>query len=220
MSATNASCQLIKRNPLNGTMEGDLIYGVSQVTQNIGNVHAEGIDYGIHYSWDLGNWGGLDIALDGTHVLTSSYVPAPGGAEVDCIAHYGKQCGLPSTVSASTGGPTPEDHFVQRTTWTFGPFDLGYNWRYLSGSTVDPTQAAATDPVSSRIGDFNYVDLQAGWQVTDWAKLKFGVTNVFDKDAPFVVTETGSTTFNSGNTYPSTYDVLGRVFTVGFTTKF
>ncbi|HVY88901.1 MAG TPA: TonB-dependent receptor [Hyphomonadaceae bacterium] len=220
MTATNADCQLIARNTTNGTIEGDLIYGIQQVTQNIGNVHAEGIDYGVRYSWDLGQWGGLDVALDGTHVLTSSYVPAPGGATVDCVAHYGKQCGLPSTVSGSTGGPTPEDHFVQRTTWSFGPFDVGYNWRYLSGSTVDPTQTATSDPQSLKIGAYNYLDLQAGWQVTDWAKLKFSVTNVLDKEAPFVATETGSTIFNSGNTYPSTYDVLGRVFTVGFTTKF
>src|SRR5262249_8258688 len=101
MSATNASCLLIHRNPLNGTMEGDLIYGVNQVTQNIGNVHAEGIDYGVHYSWDLGSMGNLDIALDGTHVIDSSYVPAPGGAKVDCVAHYGKQCGLPNTVTGT-----------------------------------------------------------------------------------------------------------------------
>jgi iron complex outermembrane receptor protein len=43
---------------------------------------------------------------------------------------------------------------------------------------------------------------------------------VTDEEAPFVETETGSTPFNSGNTYPSTYDVLGRVFTVGATVKF
>jgi outer membrane receptor protein involved in Fe transport len=226
MTATNASCQLIKRNTLNGTMEGDLIYGVNQVTQNIGEVHVEGIDYSVRYSWDLGNLGGLEFALDGTHVLDSSYVPSPGGATVDCVAHYGKQCGLPSTVSGSTGGPTPEDHFMQRTTWNLGnilglgDMDVSYIWRYLSESSVDPTQAAATAAPSNHIDAVNYIDLAASWQVTDWAKVKFSVTNVTDEEAPFVQTETGSTPFNSGNTYPSTYDVLGRVFTVGLTTKF
>lgn len=220
MSATDADCQLIARNPASGKIQGDLIYGVQQVTQNIGEVHAEGIDYSVRYGFDLGQWGGLELALDGTHVLDSSYVPAPGGATVDCVAHYGKQCGLPSTVSGSTGGPTPEDHFVQRTTWTFGDFDASLMWRYLSGSTVDPTQAADTDPRSASIGDYNYLDIAGSWQITDWAKLRLSITNITDEDAPFVVTETGSTPFNSGNTYPSTYDVLGRVFTVGVTTKF
>jgi outer membrane receptor protein involved in Fe transport len=226
MVATDADCQLIARNTTNGTIEGDLIYGIQQVTQNIGEVHAEGVDYSIRYAWDLGQWGGLDFALDGTHVLDSSYIPAPGGATVECVGHYGKQCGLPSTVSGSTGGPTPENHFVQRTTWTLGDFwglgavDVSYIWRYLSGSDVDPTQAADTDPVSASIDAYNYLDLAASWQVTDWAKLKFSVTNITDEEAPFVVTETGSTTANSGNTYPSMYDVLGRVFTIGVTTKF
>lgn len=220
MTTSDADCLLIARNTTNGTIEGDLIYGIQQVTQNIGEVHAEGIDYSVRYGWDLGQWGGLEFALDGTHVLDSSYIPAPGGASVDCVAHYGKQCGLPSTVSGSTGGPTPEDHFVQRTTWSFGDFDASLIWRYLSGSEVDPTQAADTDPVSASIPDYNYLDIAGSWQITDWAKLRLSITNITDEDAPFVVTETGSTPYNSGNTYPSTYDVLGRVFTVGVTTKF
>jgi outer membrane receptor protein involved in Fe transport len=220
MTATDPDCLLIARNTLVGNIEGDLIYGIQQVTQNIGEVHVEGIDYSVRYNFDLDQWGGIELALDGTHVMDASYIPAPGGATVDCVGHYGKQCGLPSTVSGSTGGPTPENRFNQRTTWTFGDFDVSYIWRYLSGSDVDPTQAASTDPVSASIPAYNYLDLAGSWQVTDWAKVKFSVTNVTDEEAPFVVTETGSTTFNSGNTYPSTYDVLGRVFTVGVTAKF
>jgi outer membrane receptor protein involved in Fe transport len=220
MVATDPDCLLIARNTLVGNIEGDLIFGIQQVTQNIGEVHVEGIDYGIDYAFDLGQWGGLELALDGTYVMDSSYLPSPDAPRVDCVAHYGKQCGLPSTVSGSTGGPTPEHRFLQRTTWTFGNFDVSYIWRYLSESTVDPTQAADTDPISASIPDYNYLDLAGSWQITDWAKLKLSITNITDEEAPFVVTETGSTTFNSGNTYPSTYDVLGRVFTVGVTTKF
>ena len=224
-SATNIDCKLIRRNTTNGTMEGDLIYGVEQITRNIGQVHAEGVDYSIQYKYDLpGAWGGLNFNLDGTHVLDASYVPSPGGATVSCEGHYGKQCGLPSTVTGSTGGPTPKDHFVQRTSWDFMAFNEGfevsYLWRHLSGSTVDPTQAGATGAPSNKIPAYDYLDLFGSWQVTDWAKLKIGVTNVTGKKAPEVDTETGSTASNSGNTYPSTYDVLGRIFQVGVTTKF
>ena len=228
MSATDADCSIIRRNPASGKIQGDLAYGIEQITQNIGEVHAEGIDYSVRYSWDLGQWGGVEAALDGTYVMEASYLPSSDALRVDCVGHYGKQCGLPSTVSQSTGGPTPEYHFVQRTTWTFGDFDVSYLWRYISGSDVDPTQgpnstipaAFRTTGESATIPDYNYIDLAASWQVTDWAKLKFAVTNVTDEEAPFVETETGSTPFNSGNTYPSTYDVLGRVFTFGVSTKF
>jgi outer membrane receptor protein involved in Fe transport len=220
LTATDVDCQLIARNTVNGTIEGDLIYGIQQVTENIGEVHAEGIDYSVRYDWDLGAYGGLELALDGTYVMDASYVPAPGGATVECVGRYGKQCGLPSTVSGSTGGPTPETRFMQRTTWTFGDFDASLIWRYLSGSEVDATQAAATPAASASIPDYNYLDIAGSWQITDWAKLRMSVTNITDEEAPFVQTETGSTPFNSGNTYPSTYDVLGRVFTIGVTTKF
>ena len=220
LTAADVDCQLIARNTVNGTIEGDLIYGIQQVTENIGEVHAEGIDYSVRYDWDLGAYGGLELALDGTYVMDASYVPAPGGATVECVGRYGKQCGLPSTVSGSTGGPTPETRFMQRTTWTFGDFDASLIWRYLSGSEVDATQAAATPAASASIPDYNYLDIAGSWQITDWAKLRLSVTNITDEEAPFVQTETGSTPFNSGNTYPSTYDVLGRVFTIGVTTKF
>jgi len=220
MVATDADCLLIHRNNVNGTMEGALRFGVEQLNANIGEVKAQGIDYSVKYSWDLGQWGGIDASLDGTHVLESSHIPVPGGARINCEGSYGKECGLPSTVTASTGGPTPEDHWVQRTTWTFGPFDVSYLWRHLSEVEVDQSQLAGTDPESASIDAFNYLDLAGSWQINDIVKMKLSVTNITDEEAPFVVTETGSTPFNSGNTYPSTYDVLGRVMTIGLTAKF
>jgi outer membrane receptor protein involved in Fe transport len=212
-------CTFILRNPLNGTMEGDLVYGVEQITQNIGSVHSEGIDYSISYPFEF-TAGTLTLSIDGTHVIEQSYVPSAGGAVTDCVGFYGKKCGLPSTVSSSTGGPTPEDHFVQRTSWVSGPFSAGADIRYLSGSKVNEDQAADTAPPSNEIPGYAYLDVDFSWQVTPLLKVRAGAMNVLNEAPPLVVTETGSTTFNSGNTYPSTYDVLGRVLTVGFSAKF
>jgi outer membrane receptor protein involved in Fe transport len=39
--------------------------------------------------------------------------------------------------------------------------------------------------------------------------------NVFDKQPPFVGGSIGVVQYNSGNTYPSTYDSLGRRFSFG-----
>jgi len=41
------------------------------------------------------------------------------------------------------------------------------------------------------------------------------VTNLLDKQPPLVGSTVGSTSYNSGNTYPSTYDALGRRFSIG-----
>ncbi|MBY0565446.1 MAG: TonB-dependent receptor [Hyphomonadaceae bacterium] len=221
-----ADCQRILRNT-NGSLEGDTIYGVDQTTENIGDVRVEGIDYGISYTWDLGAWGELDTALDGTHLLTTSYVPSPGGAEIDCLGYYGKSCGLPETVNASVGGPVSQDRFVQRTTWSIADWELSYRWRYLSATEVTPedladstTAGGLLDPNSLSIDSFNYIDLAATWEPMDFLRLTASITNATNEDAPFVFTTTGSTAYNSGNTYPSSYDVLGRVFTLGVRAKF
>ncbi|MDZ4761562.1 MAG: TonB-dependent receptor [Alphaproteobacteria bacterium] len=219
-SASFADCGLIARNTTNGTLEGALRFGVDQLNDNIGEVHAEGIDYSINYGFDIGRWGAIDLGFDGTHVLDSSYIAVAGQPANSCTGRYGKQCGLPSTVTGSTGGPTPEDHWVQRTTWTFGNFDIGYLWRHLSEVEVDEAQKSTPAIESDSIAAYDYLDLSGSWQVTDGLKVRLAVTNVTDEDAPFVQTEIGSTTFNSGNTYPSTYDVLGRVFSVGVTSRF
>ena len=59
-----------------------------------------------------------------------------------------------------------------------------------------------------------------GYRLWDKAQLSLGITNVTDEDPPIVGNEHGSTSFNSGNTYPGTYDTLGQVFTVGLNVKF
>ena len=224
-----ADCLLITRNAINGTIEGDPIYGVEQRTQNIGDVHVEGVDYGFSYTWDLGDWGTLEASLDGTHLLATEYTPSD--TSVDCLGLYGKVCGLPSTISASVGGPVAEDRFVQRTTLSLGNWDLSYRWRYISGVDLDPYTRAglpisdlSPDPAAlaaaQQIDAYNYIDLAAQWQATEQVRVNLSITNVTDEDAPFIVTGVGPTTFNSGNTYPSTYDVLGRVFTIGVQAKF
>jgi outer membrane receptor protein involved in Fe transport len=225
LSAAFGDCQLLHRNTLNGTFNGDAPAGVDQVNSNISEIRTKGIDYGISYQFDLGP-GQLSLALNGTHVDEASYVPAPGVATVECAGYYGKACGIPSTLTSSTGGPTPKDHFTQRTSYTFNAierdFEIGYYWRHLSSVDIVPDEASGDTPtpISEHAKAFDYLDLDASVSVINNVKLRLGIINVFNRDAPEIDTSTGSTPYNSGNTYPSTYDVLGRVYQVGFTAKF
>ncbi|MET0269587.1 MAG: hypothetical protein ABW173_04070, partial [Sphingomonas sp.] len=50
--------------------------------------------------------------------------------------------------------------------------------------------------------------------------LTLTVQNLLDREPPLVGNSAGATAFNSGNTYPSTYDALGRRYTVGARVKF
>jgi iron complex outermembrane receptor protein len=56
--------------------------------------------------------------------------------------------------------------------------------------------------------------------VNDHLTFTAGVRNLLDKKPPLVGSTAGSTAYNSGNTYPSTYDVLGRLFTVSGKLRF
>jgi outer membrane receptor protein involved in Fe transport len=46
------------------------------------------------------------------------------------------------------------------------------------------------------------------------------VVNLLDKNLLVVGNEAGTTSANSGNTFPSVYDTLGRVYAIGFNVKF
>jgi outer membrane receptor protein involved in Fe transport len=55
--------------------------------------------------------------------------------------------------------------------------------------------------------------------VRDSITLRAGVNNVFDKDPP-VIAAGLLTLFGNGNTYPGTYDPMGRTIFVGATLDF
>ena len=74
----------------------------------------------------------------------------------------------------------------------------------LAGQAVDFT----------RIPAYDYIDLATRIGVAENFDLTVTVANLFDKQPPLVGSTVGSTSFNSGNTYPSTYDALGRRFSV------
>ena len=53
----------------------------------------------------------------------------------------------------------------------------------------------------------NYFDLAANWAVTEKAAITLGINNVLD-DNPSISATVG--TSGNGNTFPQTYDSLGR----------
>jgi outer membrane receptor protein involved in Fe transport len=51
-------------------------------------------------------------------------------------------------------------------------------------------------------------------------ELSLTINNLFDKKPPLVGSGVGGTAYNSGNTFPTIYDPLGRSFTMGVRLKF
>ena len=72
----------------------------------------------------------------------------------------------------------------------------------------------------NKIPAFDYFDFSTRFNVNEHFDLTFTVRNLFDKDPPVVGNNAGTAAFNSGNTFPSTYDPLGRTFAAGARIKF
>ena len=109
---------------------------------------------------------------------------------------------------------------IQRTTWNMNDLSLSAQWRHLGKVTVQPPESANFAPVFQSIPSYDYIDLYASYRFADKYLLSFGAMNVTDKDPPVVGNEAGTTDFNSGNTFPGSYDTLGRMYTLQVNVSF
>ena len=192
------SCDLIVRNPGNGSLwrgTGNVI----DLNTNIGGIDTKGIDFSASYTGvELGSFGELSFNLIGTYLDELTYISGiPGVPETACKGKYsGSLCGIPN--------PDWRHHF--RIGWeTPWNVDLALTWRYYAAVT---NIVPATSPnIDYELGSRTYFDLAGNWAVTEKASIILGINNVLDKDPP--ITSAVGTTGN-GNTFPQTYDALGR----------
>ena len=83
--------------------------------------------------------------------------------------------------------------------------DLSLTWRYYD--SVTNISDATIPNIDYELDEQNYFDLAAKWNVTEKASVLLGINNVTDEDPP-VSSAVGTT--GNGNTFPQTYDSLGR----------
>lgn len=117
------------------------------------------------------------------------------------------------------GSPSFKQKWIQRTTWNVGDFALGYVWRHLDKAIEEPGGTNFL-PAFASIPAYDYFDFNASWQATKSIRLSASINNAFDKQAPLLGNTIGTTTQNSGNTFPQAYDVVGRYFNVGMNVRF
>jgi iron complex outermembrane receptor protein len=211
----NDACALIGRNTINGTFTGVEAKGVRTALSNLGTQNTSGVDVNVGYRLSAGTFGvdarfgSIDLSGGFNQVQSFRLRPTPTSIERDCLGYYSVAC----------GGPNYKRKFNQRTTWTIGAWSLGYNWRYVSAVIEEP---GGTDflPAFASIDAYHYVDMSAVWNVSKMLRLNLSVSNVANKRPPIVGGTIGTTTANSGNTFPQYYDAVGRYVTFGATLKF
>jgi outer membrane receptor protein involved in Fe transport len=211
----NQACSQVQRSTLTGTFNGVDALGVLTPLSNQGKQATRGFDLNVNYIValkDLGadpKMGSLNVAFAANQVTSYTFQATPASINRDCLGYYSVACGAPNF----------KRKFNQRTTWNVADLSLSYNVRYMSEVAVEPL-AGTFLPAYSSIDAYAYLDLSAVWNVTKNIRLNFSVVNATDKKPPAVGATIGSTATNSGNTFPQTYDAVGRYFSVGGTLKF
>ncbi|WP_129646440.1 TonB-dependent receptor domain-containing protein [Peristeroidobacter agariperforans] len=207
-AATNPACTAVRRNVLTGELTGSFseVGGFPLPLANLGRLLTDGIDFSVDYRHEL-SFGELSFALDGNWTNRAVSQLTPTSDSHDCVSRYGNNC-----LSIQ-----PETSWNQRTTLTVGRYDVSLLWRHIGGSKVE--EGTTIYAPYAKIDAQDYFDLTTRVELIDQLSLTLTITNVLDEDPPIVGSGLGLG-FNSGNTYPSTYDVLGRRYTIGARYKF
>ncbi|WP_441002957.1 TonB-dependent receptor domain-containing protein [Pseudocolwellia agarivorans] len=183
--------------------------GIDTFTTNLLYRKAEGIELSLNFSVPLEDMGELKFDTIANHYLSNERQAAAELDVIDCVGAYGQNC-----------SPTPETKLTQRVTWLYEDLTASLLWRYTSALDMEADQAATTFEAFTSIPSYSYIDLYGSYTINDNINVTFGIDNVLDKDAPIVGNEAGSTTFNSGNTFPASYSTLGRIYKAGVTLSF
>jgi iron complex outermembrane recepter protein len=222
-----AACAAIQRNPLTGSLSGPTdgsFRGVFRGASNLGTIETSGVDIGLNYRRDVGPVN-LSVSSNVTYTIENLFQATPTSINRECVGYY----------SVSCGNPQPEWQWNVRATVGFeGGSDLSLLWRHLDSVEVEPLaptpQVFGGQPTTGgpanivgayrSIPSYDYFDLSYRQSIGDNLQLTFTVQNMFDKDPPDVGNTIGGTGPNSGNTFPSVYDALGRRFTAAVRLKF
>lgn len=207
---SNPICQIFAGTRSPGTGEIGREVAPVLVSDNLARLETSGVDFQVDYNYPLpfrlfgGDQSRLAFFFLGTWLDKYRSTAVADFPERTTIGE-----------GSIAGNPLPEWRHTARFTYSDGPGLISLRWRYF-GKVEDPRinntfellERVPQDPAlfpNATIGSVNYFDLSFGANVTDTLNLTIGVNNLFDKK-PEVLGDVQE----QANTYPGTYDVLGR----------
>lgn len=232
LSVTNAACSTagISRDPATGSLAGSASTtpGLIQPFTNAGRIKTDGIDLSINYDHEVGPFKAA-FGFTGNYTFHAKFQASPSSVNRECTSYYSVNC------DAITGSLQPKYQWSQRTTLSYEVMDLSLLWRHISPFNQEPLDAnpANSGPAFTgaipgfpgtqnfgHIGAYDYFDLSVRFNLTRNLVFEVLAQNLTDNAPPFVGYNIGATAFNSGNTFPSTYDPFGRRYSATVHLKF
>ena len=92
-------------------------------------------------------------------------------------------------------------------TWDFAKGQVQFNWQRIGEVRNSAPNQTGILPAQ------DIFDLSGSYKLTNWLTMSGGIYNLFDKSPPFVAG-------GVFNTFPDTYEVLGRTYGLSLTTRF
>jgi len=108
------------------------------------------------------------------------------------------------TFDADSQQAFPHWRALGHVTWQRGPWQISYALQYIGGLT----EAVALDEgfYQHHISSVTYHDIECAYELAGRGRLRLGVTNLTDRDPPFVNAN------SAANTDAATYRLLGRTY--------
>lgn len=229
-SFTPDSCGLINRDAAGSLWLTPGGFTVD-LPNNVGQVKTAGIEVAGSYSMPA-SFGSVSLSMNGTYL--DKYEVNNGLAPVyDCAGLYGPTCSIGGTTDA--GAPLPRwRHKARLGVNLDSGIGMSVQWRYVGKVTAETISEFPAlqgefnfDP-GLRIPAYNYFDAAMTFGVGESFKFRLGVNNLLDKQPPLVTSGNGGRAGSNlcptgpcnGNTYPATWDALGRYLFAGVTLDF
>jgi iron complex outermembrane receptor protein len=202
-------------NELPGIPNSGSLVSVGAPYTNGPSTKTDGVDFDIRQRVSLGEAGKLTGSLTWTHMRSFRRTLTDGNTY-----EYAGTDG-PTALSSSAGMPRDKGTFVL--TWDRGPLSLTGTVNYVSGmknieykgqpcllTFADGSDAPGPE---CKTASFTTFDLNGKYQVTKALQVYGGITNVFDRVAPYDLSAFyGITHYNASYNQAG---ALGRSFTVG-----
>ena len=230
-------CNDVHRNAIGSLWIGNTGYIIDSLA-NVGQLHERGIDADVSYALDVGAAGKVRLNMVGTYLDLYDVTPIEAlsaKTSYNCAGLYGPAC---SSTTEGAGTPVFRWRHTFRATWEtpWQGLDVSFAWRYYSGVKLEQLSAnpnlagevAAGSTIANGgisntdayISSYNYFDITASMNLTDKITFRLGVNNILDKDPPIIGTTNLPGTSGNGNTFPQTYDALGRFVFAQLSAKF
>lgn len=224
--------------------------GLFGLTNNLGKLFTDGVDLIMNYNTDVGFADlSLSFVGNWTRSSKYQADVAAGSLNRECVGYYSVNCSFTGSIQPelqfSQRTTLSFDDVDVSLLWrwidgnTFEPAQLAADRAAADAANRDAAGVllpvaqqgcpdfdgvdaggCVVDPEFRSFKAEHYFDLTARFNITDNVTFTVAVQNLLDNQPKVVGNTIGSTTYNSGNTYPSTYDALGRRYAASVKLKF